>query len=86
MLINIENYKIIKEVDINQVIINIMSLDFENKCVMFKVFFMNNQFNSDDSTKYVEIKGAEYEAWGSDDSYIIDLILQKLSLIQKNNI
>lgn len=86
MLIDIETYKIIKEVDINQVRIDVLSIDFENGSAMFKVFFLNNQFPNDDSTRYIEIKGSEYEDWGNDDSYIIDLILNKLGLIKKNNI
>ena len=78
MLIDIENYKIIKEVDISQVRIDVLSIDFENGSAMFKVFFLNNEFPNNDSIKYVEIKGSEYEGWGNDDSYIIDLILKKI--------
>lgn len=86
MLINIETYKIIKEVDISQVSIDVLSIDFLNKSAMFKIFFLNNEFPNNDSIKYIEIKDAEYEGWGNDDSYIIDLILNKLGLIKKNNI
>lgn len=85
MIIDIKDYKIIKEVEIKQVIIDIISIDFDNKIAIFKVFFSNDIFNNDDSNKYVEIKGQEYEQWGNDDSYIFDLILQKLNLT-KNNI
>jgi hypothetical protein len=31
-------------------------------------------------TKTITIEGAEYDAWGSDDNYIYDLILSKLGL------
>lgn len=86
MLIDIETYKIIKEVDISQVNIDVLSIDFLNKSAMFKVFFLNNEFSNNDSIKYVNIQGSEYEGWGNDDSYIIDLILNKLGLIKKNNI
>ena len=86
MLINIETYKIIKEVDISQINIDVLSIDFLNKSAMFKVFFLNNEFPNNDSIKYVQIEGSEYEYWGNDDNYIFDLILNKLGLVKKNNI
>jgi hypothetical protein len=80
MIIDIETYKIVKEVEINQIIISIVNIDFENKSAMFKVFFSNSVFDANDSNKYISIEGDEYSAWGEDDEYIINLILSKLGL------
>lgn len=83
MIVDIEKYKIIKEVDINQITIDVVSIDFLNNRSLFKVVYVNNEIKAEDSIKYIEVNNEEYTEWGSDDNYIINLILQKLNLIKK---
>jgi hypothetical protein len=34
-------------------------------------------------SKYMRIDGQEYQAWGNDDDYLENLVLQKLGLVRK---
>jgi len=53
-----------------------------NSYVTIQVTF----YNANDSPvkhEYVKIEGAEYAAWGTDDTYLTDLVLQKLGLTRE---
>lgn len=53
-----------------------------NSYVLIRVTFYNATNNAV-KHEYVKIEGAEYAAWGNDDTYITDLILQKLGLTRE---
>jgi hypothetical protein len=50
-----------------------------NSHVLMVVHYLNAAGNLLDN-KYVKISGDEYNAWGDDDNYIINLVLTKLGL------
>jgi len=73
----IQQPKIVKAIDLYIVNLNL------NQNVSVKV----NYYDSLDiantnpfDTAYITIEGPEYEAWGSDDTYLENLVLQKLGL------
>lgn len=82
MNVNIEDYVLKKESIVNNIDISIVGIDFYNKWARFRVI-LNSDFDIDFSTRYIDICGDEYEAWGNNDEYIIDLILNKLNLVKK---
>lgn len=43
----------------------------------------NVQYEGITESQIIAIEGAEYDAWGSDDNYIYDLILSKAGLQRK---
>lgn len=59
------------EIDIMEIVLN--------SHVTAVVRFLNSNGNLL-KNEIVKIEGAEYAAWGSDDSYIIDLVISKLNL------
>ena len=87
MIIQIEDKELIKKTMCSSIKIDIMSIDFFGKTALFKVWFINDIFSDEDTViRYIQIIGDEYDEWGNDDQYIINLILNKLNLIKKNNI
>lgn len=61
--------------------INVMELVL-NSYVMVMVMFKNSNGNLL-KNEMVKIEGDEYAAWGSDDNYLIDLVLSKLNLTKE---
>ena len=61
--------------------INVMELVL-NSHVMVVVGFKNSNGNIL-KNEMVKIEGAEYAAWGSDDDYLINLVLSKLNLTKE---
>jgi len=59
------------EIDIMEIVLN--------SHVTAVVRFLNSNGNLL-KNEIVKIEGAEYAAWGNDDSYIIDLVISKLNL------
>lgn len=53
-----------------------------NSYVTIQVSFYNANGNPV-KHEYVKIEGAEYAAWGTDDAYLTDLVLQKLGLTRE---
>lgn len=70
-----------KQIQIKPVTIEVsnvrISIDIstEQKLVRATVYFQHLL-----DSRLIIIEGAEYDAWGSDDNYIYDLILSKLGL------
>lgn len=62
---------------INNVDLQIINLDL-TKYVDVMVMFKHDQKFLKSQT--VRIEGAEYDAWGNNDEYLINLVLQKLGL------
>ena len=61
--------------------INVMELVL-NSYVMVMVMFKNSNGNLL-KNEMIKIEGDEYAAWGSDDNYLIDLVLSKLNLTKE---
>lgn len=61
--------------------INIMELVL-NSHVNVIVMFKNSNGNLL-KNEFVKIEGAEYAAWGSDDDYLVNLVLSKLNLTKE---
>lgn len=84
MIINIQDKLLTKSVNISEIDVSITYINFFEKRALFKVEFLNNIFINDDiNYNYIEIKDDEYLAWGDNDEYIINLILNKLGLDKK---
>ena len=91
----VDNKKNIYYIMDNQITINITDVTLEpviattiqysvmelvlNSYVIIRVTFFNANGNPV-KHESVRIEGAEYAAWGTDDSYLTNLVLQKLGL------
>ena len=75
--VRVEDSPVIKTFTMNTVVINIMRLD------LFKSLTMTASTCQDtkiiDNTMIV-MEGADYDAWGNNDQYVIDFVLNKLGL------
>lgn len=77
--VQVENSEYIKSSIINKVIIQVNSIElFKSITVVARLF--NNDTLVDN--KFFTIIDEEYANWGNDDSYIVNLILNKLGLTQ----
>lgn len=78
-VVRVEDSPVVKTFTINTVIINIMRLD------LFRSLTMNASTCQDtkivDNTMIV-MEGADYDAWGNNDQYVIDYVLNKLGLTE----
>lgn len=63
---------------VTNVIVSVVSLDL-GKSVTMGVTYLDNNNRAVDR-KHVIIQGEEYDIWGLDDNYIINLALQNLGL------
>lgn len=76
----VENKDIVKTYTISKIEISVVNITlFES--VTISVFLKDVDNNLIDTT-YFTLKNEEYDNWGSDDDYILDLILSKLGLVQ----
>ena len=76
----VENKDIVKTYTISKIEISVVNITlFES--VTISVFLKDVDDNLIDTT-YFTLKNEEYDNWGSDDDYILDLILSKLGLVQ----
>jgi hypothetical protein len=65
---------------INNIEIRILNISLNNFVDLSVT--MKQDGNYVDS-KYMRIDGQEYQAWGNDDDYLENLVLQKLGLVRK---
>jgi hypothetical protein len=65
---------------INNIEIRILNISLNNFVDLSVT--MKQDGNYVDS-KYMRIEGEEYQAWGNDDDYLENLVLQKLGLVRK---
>jgi len=65
---------------INNIEIRILNISLNNSVDLSVT--MKQDGNYVDS-KYMRIDGQEYQAWGNDDDYLENLVLQKLGLVRK---
>ena len=63
---------------VTNVTVSVISLDL-GKSVTMGVTYLDNNNRAVDR-KHVIIEGEEYDVWGLDDNYIVNLALQKLGL------
>ena len=76
----VENKDIVKTYTVSKIEISVVNITlFES--VTISVFLKDIDNNLIDVT-YFTLKNEEYDNWGSDDDYILDLILSKLGLVQ----
>jgi hypothetical protein len=75
--VNVQDTAYVKTNTINKVIIRIMNVDLFNSITVCASLFEN--INLVDNQVF-KIEGTEYSNWGTDDHYIVDLILNKLGM------
>lgn len=67
----------------NYVSIRIVNLKLGEFVECFVNIYEEN--NNNFETKLIRIDGEEYDAWGNDDNYLLNLLLSKVGLIPKTN-
>jgi hypothetical protein len=78
--IEVQDKEEVKTFTINNVEIRILNLSL-NKFVDLNVTLKQN--NDFVNSVYMRIEGEEYTAWGNDDDYLENLVLNKLGLNRK---
>ena len=79
--VNIENFPL-EPVIATTVRISVMELILKSH-VMLRVSFLNADGNTV-KNETVKIEGSEYAAWGTDDDYLTELVMQKLALTERS--
>jgi hypothetical protein len=77
--VNVQDSSYVKTNTINKVMIRIMNVDLFNSISVCASLFENKTLVDN---KVFKIEGEEYSNWGTDDTYIVDLILTKLGMTQ----
>ncbi len=77
--VNVQDSSYVKTNTINKVMIRIMNVDLFNSITVCASLFENTTLVDN---KVFKIEGSEYSNWGTDDTYIVDLILSKLGMTQ----
>ncbi len=75
--VNVQDSSYVKTNTINKVLIRIMNVDLFNSITVCASLFENTTLVDN---KVFKIEGTEYSSWGTDDTYIVDLILSKLGM------
>ncbi len=75
--VNVQDSSYVKTNTINKVMIRIMNVDLFNSMTVCASLFQNTTLVDN---KVFKIEGSEYSSWGTDDNYIVDLILSKLGM------
>jgi hypothetical protein len=77
--VNVQDSSYVKTNTINKVLIRIMNVDLFNSITVCASLFENTSLVDN---KVFKIEGTEYSNWGTDDTYIVNLILSKLGMTQ----
>ena len=77
--VNVQDSSYVKTNTINKVLIRIMNVDLFNSMTVCASLFENTTLVDN---KVFKIEGTEYSNWGTDDTYIVNLILGKLGMTQ----
>ncbi len=77
--VNVQDSSYVKTNTINKVLIRIMNVDLFNSMTVCASLFENTSLVDN---KVFKIEGEEYSNWGTDDTYIVNLILSKLGMTQ----
>ena len=78
--VNINDYTFVKTSIINNIQINILKVELFKGITLSINLLSNNKLID---SKIMTITGDEYNNWGNDDNYIINLVLDKLNLTKK---
>lgn len=76
--VNIQTKEITKTSNVTSIEIEAATLELD-RSARFPVRLLDENMNLVD-IEIITIEGEEYDNWGSDDSYIIDIILGKLNM------
>ena len=68
---------------INKVAISIVNVQLFTSVMISAILFHNDKLLDN---KNIVLTGEEYDAWGNNDQYIINITLQKLGLHEKPNL
>jgi hypothetical protein len=68
---------------INKVAISIVNVQLFTSVMISAILFHNDKLLDN---KTIVLTGEEYDAWGNNDQYIINITLQKLGLHEKPNL
>jgi hypothetical protein len=77
--VNVQDSSYVKTNTINKVLIRIMNVDLFTSMTVCASLFENTTLVDN---KVFKIEGTEYSNWGTDDTYIVDLVLSKLGMTQ----
>lgn len=78
--VNINDYNFVKTSVINNIQINILKIELF-KSITLSVNLLSNTKIVD--TQIMTISGDDYNNWGNDDNYIINLVMTKYNLTKK---
>lgn len=81
--VEVQDFSYVKTNTINNISIRVSSIElFKNISLIVSLFENTTLIDN----KSIIITGTEYDNWGSSDTYIIDLVLDKLGLSKKVNV
>jgi hypothetical protein len=81
--VNVEDSPYIITNTINRVAINISKIDLFKSVTIAASLYNDKKLLAN---KIITLTGAEYDAWGNNDQYIIDITLEKLGLKEKSGV
>jgi hypothetical protein len=81
--VNVEDSPYIITNTINRVAINISKIDLFKSVTITASLYNDKKLLAN---KIITLTGAEYDAWGNSDQYIIDITLEKLGLKEKSGV
>ena len=78
--VNVQDSQYVRTNTINNVVIRVSSVELFKSISVIASLFENTTLVDN---KFFTITDAEYAGWGTDDKYIVDLVLNKLGLSEK---
>jgi hypothetical protein len=78
--VDVVDYPYLRQNNINNIKLRINSFELFKKITIFVSLYENSDLIDN---KLINISDEEYANWGTDDKYIIDLVLSKLGLTEK---
>lgn len=78
--VGVQDSQYIRTSTINNVVIRVSSIDLFKRISIVASLFENTTLIDN---KFLNITDSEYAGWGTDDKYIVDLVLNKLGLSEK---
>ena len=80
MSIEVKSYELVETKTVNKITVEVMKVKLNTSClVSYQLFDVDKLVK----VGMIDITGDEYSAWGADDTYLVNLTLQKLGLTQK---
>lgn len=78
--VDVQDSQYVRTNTINKVVIRVSSVELFKSISVIASLFENTTLIDN---KFFNITDTEYAGWGSDDKYIVDLVLNKLGLSEK---